>query len=284
MRKGKETSQFLWIQMKGPLSEKEVKRYYKRLLSSLSVGTPHYQEGYEGWSDKYQFEQIPIKTSYPHPSVRRTLFTPTRLCPTALDIIRVTLNIVRNSKNSQRLVSWESSINIPTPPMTLSLSLDHLNLLVLKLIFSISKGQKHSTLKLPLQVLDLGMEWSQDPNFVCECHLQAHIDTWILILYACYYWSFAPRRLEIALELPLCVVSLEKFILPLYDSEQLKVWFLWSLEWGKGWERPNSLWAHRWGRKILCESEPRDKILCLLSLCVCLLCCCYIYLLVEPIL
>jgi hypothetical protein len=41
---------------------------------------------------------------------------------------------------------------------SLSLSLGHSNLLLLKLIPFISKGQKHSILELPLQVLDLGIE------------------------------------------------------------------------------------------------------------------------------
>jgi hypothetical protein len=44
-----------------------------------------------------------------------------------------------------------------------------------------------------------------------------------LYSHAFYSWSFAPRRLEVALELPLCVGSLRKFELSLCDSEQLKV-------------------------------------------------------------
>jgi hypothetical protein len=36
-------------------------------------------------------------------------------------------------------------------------------------------------------------------------------------------WDCAPRQLEVALELPLCVVSIGKFVLPICDSEQLKV-------------------------------------------------------------
>jgi hypothetical protein len=174
----------------------------------------------------------------------------------------------------QRLVFWERSINIPTP--LTALSLGHMRFLVLKLILSISKGLKHSTLEHTLHVLDLGIEWSQDLSFMCESHLQAYLDTWIFILHAFYSWSFAPRQLEIALELPLCVVSLGKFVLPLCDSEQLKVRSLWSLEWGKGGERSDSLWAPQRGHMILCEFESQDKILCLLSLCIYLLCCCLI--------
>jgi hypothetical protein len=34
------------------------------------------------------------------------------------------------------------------------------------------------------------------------------------MLHAFYSWSFAPRRLEVALELPLCVVRLGKFVFP----------------------------------------------------------------------
>jgi hypothetical protein len=78
-------------------------------------------------------------------------------------------------------------------------SLGHTNLLVLKLILSISKGLKQSTLEHQLHVLDLGIEWSQYPSFMCEYNLQARLGTWIFILHAFYSWSFAPRQLEVAL-------------------------------------------------------------------------------------
>jgi hypothetical protein len=212
--------------------------------------------------------KLPIKANShsnhlsPPESVRRTKSAPTRFW------IWV-----------QRLVPWDSSINTSTIPMALYLG--HSIILVLKLIFFISKGPKHSILELSLQVLDLGIEWSQDPSFMCESHIQACLGYWIFILHACYSWSFAPRWLEVALELSLCVMSLGKFVLPLCDSEQLKVWSWWSLEWGKGWERPDSLWAPQWGRNILYESEPRDKISCLLCPCIYFLYRWSIYLLVE---
>jgi hypothetical protein len=117
-----------------------------------------------------------------------------------------------------------------------SLSLGHLILLVFKLISFSSKGPTHLTLELSLHVLDLGIEWSKDSSFVRESHLQACLVTWIFILHAYYSWSFTPRRLEVALELLFCVVSIGMFVLPHCDSEQLKVWSLWSLEWGKCWE------------------------------------------------
>jgi hypothetical protein len=56
-----------------------------------------------------------------------------------------------------------------------------------------------------------------------EAKIQALCVYLIFILHAFYFWSFAPRRLEVVVELPFCVVSLEKFVLPLCDSEQLKV-------------------------------------------------------------
>jgi hypothetical protein len=113
----------------------------------------------------------------------------------------------------QRLVSWESPINIPPPPMALSLG--HYILLVLKFISFILKGLKHSPPEISLQVLDIGIEWSQDPSFVCESHPQACLGYWIFILHTFYSWSFAPRRLEVSLKLPLYVVRLRKFVLPI---------------------------------------------------------------------
>jgi hypothetical protein len=49
---------------------------------------------------------------------------------------------------------------------------------------------------------------------VCKTHFQACLDCRIFILHAFYSWNFAPRRLEVALELPLYMMSLEKFVLP----------------------------------------------------------------------
>jgi hypothetical protein len=99
--------------------------------------------------------------------------------------------------------------------LSLSLSLGHYILLVLKFISFISKGLKHSPLEILLQVLDLGIEWSQDLSFVCESHLQACLGYWIFILHGFYSWSVAPRWLKVALKLPLCVVSIGKFVLPI---------------------------------------------------------------------
>jgi hypothetical protein len=160
---------------------KEVKRCYEKLLSSLSVGTPYYQDGCEGWSKKNtNSSKFPQK-----PAIL------TRKCQA---------DIVRNSKNSPTTSFLIELYKYPHSSNG-SLSLGHTNLLVLKLILSISKGLKHSTLKHQLQVLDLEIEWSQDPSFVCEYHLQAHLGTWIFILHAFYSWSFAHKWLEVALEL-----------------------------------------------------------------------------------
>jgi hypothetical protein len=59
------------------------------------------------------------------------------------------------------------------------------------------------------------------------------VDSSFFILHTYYSWSFAPRRLEVALELPLCVVNLGKFVLPFFVivSSSRVSWYL--LERGK---------------------------------------------------
>jgi hypothetical protein len=109
----------------------------------------------------------------------------------------------------------------------------------------------------------LGIEWSKGLSSLCGSPPQAHLGCWILILHAYYSWSFAPRWLAVALDLLLYVVSLGKFVLPIFVIVSSLRASLWWLEWGKGWERPGSLWAPQRGCRILCESEPRDYILCL---------------------
>jgi hypothetical protein len=116
--------------------------------------------------------------------------------------------------SAQWLVSWESPISIHPLPMTL-LSWPN-KILVLKAYFLHSKGLIHSILEHPLQVLNLGFEWSKDSTSLCDSPPQGHLGSWIFILHTCYYWNIAPRRLKVALELPLCVVSLEKFVLPIF--------------------------------------------------------------------
>jgi hypothetical protein len=92
-------------------------------------------------------------------SVRWTLLAPTRLCPTASNIVRVTLDIVQNSKISPMASFLRELYKYPhSSNSSLSLSLFHMIFLVLKLILSISEVLKHSTLEHPLQVLDLGIE------------------------------------------------------------------------------------------------------------------------------
>jgi hypothetical protein len=45
---------------------------------------------------------------------------------------------------------------------------------------------------------------------LCDSPPQARLGCWIFILHAYYSWNLAPKRLEVALELPLGVVSHEK--------------------------------------------------------------------------
>jgi hypothetical protein len=115
---------------------------------------------------------------------------------------------------AQQLVPFELSIHSPSPPTARVTWHDENH--VLKAHFLLSKGLIHSILEHPLQVLDLGFEWSKDSSFLCDSPPQAFLGSWIFTLHAYYYCSFAPRWLDIALELPLCVVSLEKFVLPIF--------------------------------------------------------------------
>jgi hypothetical protein len=123
---------------------------------------------------------------------------PTGLCPIQPDIVRSGSDIVRSSKSCQRLVPFEISIYSPTPPMARISS--PVNFTVLWAHFLHSKGLKHSTLEHPLQVLDLGFEWSKDSSFLCDSPPQAHLGSWIFIIHFFYSWSCAPRWLEGALE------------------------------------------------------------------------------------
>jgi hypothetical protein len=92
----------------------------------------------------------------------------------------------------------------------------HVNFTVLQAHFLQSKGLKCSILEHPLHVLDLGFEWRKDSSFLCDSPPQARLGSWIFILHAFYSWSYAPRWLEVALELPLYVVSLGIFVLPIF--------------------------------------------------------------------
>jgi hypothetical protein len=120
------------------------------------------------------------------------------------------------------------------------------------------KAKNHTPLELSFQVLDLGIEWSKGSSSLCDSPSQARFGCWIFILHAYYSWSFAPRWLEVSLELPLCAVSLGRFVLPFFVIVSSSSSSLWPLEWGKGWEKPGSLWTPQRGCRILCEFEPRD--------------------------
>jgi hypothetical protein len=87
-------------------------------------------------------------------SIKRTLSAPTGLYPAGPDIVWNS-NISPTTNSLRGLYKFPYSSN---NSLSLSLSLGHSNLLVLKLISFISKGPKHSTLDLPLQILDLGIE------------------------------------------------------------------------------------------------------------------------------
>jgi hypothetical protein len=171
-------------------------------------------------------------------------------CPAPPDIVWNS-NMSPTARFLGKLYKYPSTSNV-------SLSLGHCVLLLFKLISFISKGPNHSPLELLFQVLHLGIGWRKDSSSLCNSPSQAHLGCWIFILHAYYSWSFAPRQLEVALELPLYVVSLGKFVLPFFVIVSSSNSSLWSLEWGKGWEKPGSLWTPQWGHRILCESKSRD--------------------------
>jgi hypothetical protein len=106
---------------------------------------------------------------------------------------------------AQWLVSWESSINTPPPPTALQ---------SWPLQFPVEQAHfLHSQRSISLSPRAfiasscLGIEWSKDLSSLSDSPLQAHLGCWIFILHAYYFWSHAPRQLEVALELPLGVVS-----------------------------------------------------------------------------
>jgi hypothetical protein len=147
---------------------------------------------------------------------------------------------------------------------------------MLKCISFISKGQNHSPLELLFQVLDLEIEWSNDSSSLCDSPSQARLGCWIFILHNYYSWSITAKWLEIALKLLFYMVSLEKFVLPLFVIMSISRSSLWLLEWGKSWERQffvnpsmrtyNSLWIR----------TSRLNLMSLVCSCTYLLYCCYL--------
>jgi hypothetical protein len=157
---------------------------------------------------------------------------------------------------AQQLDFLESSIYTHTPPMALNSW--QLYSPVEKAHSLHSKRHKSLFSRAFISSSCLGFEWSKDSSFLCDSPPQTHLGCWIFILCAYYSCSFAPRRLDAALELPLGVVSIEKFVLPIFVIVSSSMVSWWLLERGKGWERLSSLWTPQRGRRILCESEPRD--------------------------
>jgi hypothetical protein len=109
---------------------------------------------------------------------------------------------------AQRLVSWESSINTPPPPTAqkgwpLQFPVEQSHFLHSQSPISLSP-------RAFIPSSYLGIEWSKDSSSLCDSPPEAHLGCWIFILHAYYSWSLAPRRLEVALELPLGVVSHDK--------------------------------------------------------------------------
>jgi hypothetical protein len=201
----------------------------------------------------YNFFPIPPQTEISS----RTLFGPTRESPHFFtESPSQTLSGSPRTLSgiwiwAQRLNFWESSIYTHIPPTAFYSWPLH---------SPVEKAQslhsKRSKSLFPRAFILV--EWSKDSSSLCDSPLQARLDCWIFILCAYYSWSFAPRWLEVALELPLGVVSLGKFVLPIFVIVSSSRVSWWLFERVKVWERSGSLWTPQRERRILCESEPRD--------------------------
>jgi hypothetical protein len=157
---------------------------------------------------------------------------------------------------AQRLYFWESYIYIHPPPTALYSWLSKFPVERLHPLHSKSLNSLSPRVFIPSSWL--GIEWSKDSRSLCDSPPQACLGCWIFFLRAYYSWSFAPRWLDVALELPLGVLSLGKFVLPFFVIVSSSRVSWWLLESGKGSKRPGSLWTTKRGRSIPCESEPRD--------------------------
>jgi hypothetical protein len=162
-----------------------------------------------------------------------------RHCSAQPDIVRLPPDFVWNLNLSPTTRILGDPINIHPPPTAL---------LSWSLYFPIEqalilKSKRPNSLSSRAFILSscLGIEWSKDLSSLCDSPPQAHLDCWIFILYAYHSWSLAPRLLEVAPELPLCVVRLEKFVLPIFVIVSSSRLSWWLLERGKSWERFSSL-------------------------------------------
>jgi hypothetical protein len=156
----------------------------------------------------------------------------------------------------QRLDSWDSSIYIFTPPTALSSWLPHF---FVERVYPLHSKSLNSLLpRASIQSSLLGIEWSKDSRSLCDSPPQTCLSCWIFIFHASYFWSFAPKWLEVVLELPLGVMSLGKFVLSFFVIVSSSRVSWWLLERGNGWERSSFLWTHQRGRRILCEFKLHD--------------------------
>jgi hypothetical protein len=141
-------------------------------------------------------------------SPSRTLSGPDGYCSAQTDIVRLPRTLSGVWIWVQRLVSWESSINSPPPPMALKtwplyFLVEQAHILYFQRPISLSPRAF-----IPSSCLRI--EWSKDLSLLCDSAPQARVGCWIFILRTCYSCSVAPRWLEISLELPLGVVSCGK--------------------------------------------------------------------------
>jgi hypothetical protein len=144
--------------------------------------------------------------------------SPAEHCPTLLESLQNSNTLHRNSWSdnvqgepdnfwiwAQWLVSWEGSINTPPPPTAQKNW--PLQFPVKQAHFLHSQRSISLFTRAFISSSCLEIEWSKNLSSLCDSPPQAHLDWWIFILHAYYSLSIAPRRLEVALELMLSMVS-----------------------------------------------------------------------------
>jgi hypothetical protein len=112
---------------------------------------------------------------------------------------------------AQQLDSLESPIYTNTPPTALLSWLLHFPIEQALILNSKRSNSLSPRAFIPSFCVEI--EWSKDLSSLCDSPPQTRLGCWIFILRAYYSWRFAPRRLEVSLELLLCVVIFEKFVL-----------------------------------------------------------------------
>jgi hypothetical protein len=147
---------------------------------------------------------------------------------------------------AQWLVSWESSINTPSPLTAKRAWPLHFPVEQAHILYSQRPISLSFRTFIPSSCL--GIEWSKDLSSLCDSPPQARLDCWIFILHACYSWSIAPRWSEVALELPLGVVSCGKIcegLLCLRKGKKQEI-----VKWGKRLKETRVVVGSWWATQV----------------------------------